>query len=168
MKPAHTPEGAQELGELGSPELLRPYQVLGRTVLNVVCFAVAAVIFLLRSTTDGAVHSFVLMIFGWLCRRRFPNFFRIVLVPFSNVWRRGYLNGGNDYAQREHGVSGGTCSGGRTNAAAPGPLAGGRTRLAASAMPPIWISATPILAYWRRLRGVEVDSWTSTRGPCAR
>jgi hypothetical protein len=87
-----TPEGAQELGELGlSRSFYAAYQGVGvETVLTLVCFAVAAVIFLRRSDDRMALFaSFVLMIFGRADGRvRFPEiFFRICSRnAFRNVW----------------------------------------------------------------------------------
>jgi hypothetical protein len=62
-----TPEGLRELQELGiSREFYAAYQGVGvETVFTLVCFAVAAVIFLRRSDDRMALFtSFVLMIFG--------------------------------------------------------------------------------------------------------
>ncbi len=62
-----TPEGVRELQELGlSREFYAVYQGVGaETVFTLVCFAVAAVIFLRRSDDRMALFtSFVLMIFG--------------------------------------------------------------------------------------------------------
>ena len=62
-----TPEGARELGELGiSRSFYAAYQGVGiETVFTLVCFAVAAVIFLRRSDDRMALFtSFVLLIFG--------------------------------------------------------------------------------------------------------
>ena len=62
-----TPEGARELAEIGlSPGFYAAYQGVGiETVFTLVCFAVAAVIFLRRSDDRMALFtSFVLLIFG--------------------------------------------------------------------------------------------------------
>jgi hypothetical protein len=62
-----TPEGARELGEVGlSPAFYAAYQGVGdETVFTLVCFAVAAVIFLRRSDDRMALFaSFVLLLFG--------------------------------------------------------------------------------------------------------
>ncbi len=62
-----TPEGVRELQELGiSREFYAAYQGVGlQTIFTLVCFAVAAVIFLRRSDDRMALFtSFVLMIFG--------------------------------------------------------------------------------------------------------
>ena len=62
-----TPEGARELGELGiSRSFYAAYQGVGvETVFTLVCFAVAAVIFLRRSDERMALFtSYVLLLFG--------------------------------------------------------------------------------------------------------
>jgi hypothetical protein len=62
-----TPEGARELGEAGlSRSFYAAYQGVGaETVFTLVCFAVAAVIFLRRSDDRMALFaSFVLLLFG--------------------------------------------------------------------------------------------------------
>jgi len=62
-----TPEGARELGEVGlSPAFYAAYQGVGdETIFTLVCFAVAAVIFLRRSDDRMALFaSFVLLLFG--------------------------------------------------------------------------------------------------------
>ena len=62
-----TPEGARELGEVGlSRAFYAAYQGVGdETVFTLVCFAVAAVIFLRRSDDRMALFaSFVLLLFG--------------------------------------------------------------------------------------------------------
>jgi hypothetical protein len=61
-----TPEGARELGELGlSRGFYAAHDVIVSTVVTLVCFAVAAVIFFRRSDDGMALFtSFVLLLFG--------------------------------------------------------------------------------------------------------